>query len=216
MDVVKLRLSVAFLTLMGIFVLANCNTEDVEVPLPVESILSTQEVNMQWPTQPAMGIDPAKEYSAVLQTSKGEVHIDLFASEVPVTANNFVFLAREGYNDGVPVHRIVVGFMIQTGDPSGTGRGDPGYKFDDEPVTRDYLRGIVAMANSGPNTNGSQFFIMHQNYQLPKNYTIFGMVSKGLDVVDAIANTPVTYGPSGEPSKPLEDVVIISATINES
>ena len=103
-----------------------------------------------------------------------------------------MFLAREGFYDGVIFHRIIKGFMVQSGDPEGTGMGGPGYSFADEPVTRDYLPGTLAMANAGPNTNGSQFFIMHQEAGLPKNYTIFGIAVEGQDVVDALANTPVT------------------------
>jgi cyclophilin family peptidyl-prolyl cis-trans isomerase len=105
--------------------------------------------------------------------------------------------------------------MAQTGDPTGTGTGGPGYRFNDEPVKRKYTRGTLAMANAGPNTNGSQFFIMHQDYALQPNYTIFGQVTGGLDVLDKIANTPVTASPSGEPSVPTQDVRIQSVTIQE-
>src|SRR5262249_55323608 len=127
----------------------------------------------------------------------------------------FVCLAREGFYDNVKFHRIIKDFMIQTGDPTGTGTGSPGYRFADEPISRDYERGIVAMANSGPNTNGSQFFIMHGNRPLPKNYVIFGKVIDGLDVVDKIANTPVRPSPQGEPSVPTQDVRIVNVTIDE-
>jgi cyclophilin family peptidyl-prolyl cis-trans isomerase len=105
--------------------------------------------------------------------------------------------------------------MIQGGDPTGTGSGGPGYKFNDEPFNGEYTRGTVAMANAGPNTNGSQFFIMHSDYPLPKNYTIFGHVIKGIEVVDAIASDKVTMSPSGENSKPVDPTKILTATVSE-
>ena len=129
--------------------------------------------------------------------------------------NNFVFLANQHFYDGVKFHRIIKTFMSQTGDPTGTGAGGPGYRFADEPVTRKYLQGTLAMANAGPNTNGSQFFVMNQDYPLPPNYTIFGRVTAGLDVVDKIANTPVVAGPSGEQSSPTKNVTIQSIAIQE-
>lgn len=169
----------------------------------------------QYPAPPKMTIDKAKKYSATMHTNKGDLEISLFASEVPMTVNNFVFLARDGFYNGVKSHRIIKGFMIQSGDPKGDGTGGPGYRFADEPVTRKYVRGTLAMANAGPNTNGSQFFIMHQDYGLPPNYTIFGIVTKGLDVVDAIANTPVKVSRGGEMSTPTQNVVIDSIDITE-
>ena len=171
---------------------------------------------MQWDAPPAMSIDTAKQYHATLRTSFGDITVELYPREVPVTVNNFVFLARQGYYDGVAFHRIVRGFMVQGGDPTGTGRGGPGYRFADEQVTRDYVRGALAMANAGPDSNGSQFFIMHQDFALPKDYTIFGMVTAGLDVLDAIANSPVEIGPGGEQSLPVERIVIQSIDISES
>jgi cyclophilin family peptidyl-prolyl cis-trans isomerase len=162
-----------------------------------------------------MTIDRNKKYKAVMHTSKGDVTFELFASEVPITVNNFVFLARDGFYNGVKFHRIIYGFMIQSGDPLGTGLGGPGYSFADEPVTRNYTAGTLAMANSGPNTNGSQFFIMHKDYALPKSYTIFGSVVEGIDVVDAIANTPTVLGTDGAMSKPTETVLINSIDIFE-
>jgi cyclophilin family peptidyl-prolyl cis-trans isomerase len=168
----------------------------------------------QWASAPAMVVDPSKVYSATLHTSKGDITFDLLMSDAPKTVNNFVFLAREGYYDGSPFHRLIKGFMIQGGDPTGTGRGGPGYRFADERVSRRYERGIVAMANAGPNTNGSQFFICHgrNSESLPPSYTIFGKVSGGLDVVDAIADVPTT-GP--ERSTPSEKITINSVTITE-
>jgi len=170
---------------------------------------------MQWNAPPATTIDPSKRYFATMRTNKGVIEIELFPKETPNAVNNFVFLARQGFYDGTPFHRVIKGFMLQGGDPTGTGTGGPGYRFDDEPVTRDYLRGTLAMANAGPNTNGSQFFIMHQNYALPKSYIIFGQATDGLDIVDAIANTPVKSSASGEQSVPTEPLTIESVEIRE-
>src|SRR5437764_459606 len=138
-----------------------------------------------WDAPPAMAIDPGKGYSATLRTSEGELIVDLLAEEAPKTVNNFVFLAREGYYDGVPFHRVMKGFMVQTGDPTGTGTGGPGYRFADEPIRSDYEPGTLAMANAGPNTNGSQFFVVHgdQRGRLPKNYTIFGRLTSGMETL---------------------------------
>lgn len=174
----------------------------------------------QWETAPDMQIDTTKKYSAIITTSKGDLTVELLAGEAPKTVNNFVFLAREGFYDGVPFHRIIKDFMVQTGDPTGTGTGGPGYKFADEPVTRNYDRGIVAMANAGPNTNGSQFFIMTQNNTtLPKNYTIFGQIAasdvESIKTLDALANTPVEASANGEESKPTESVTIEKVVISE-
>ena len=141
----------------------------------------------QYSTSPAHTIDPAKSYEATVHTTAGALRMALLPDEAPATVNNFVFLARDGFYDGVIFHRVIQGFMIQGGDPTGTGRGGPGYSFDDEPVKRRYERGIVAMANAGPNTNGSQFFVMHGDNPLPPNYTIFGRLVDGEAVLDAIA-----------------------------
>ena len=169
-----------------------------------------------WTKPHDMTIDPAKTYTATVVTNKGEMTLELFSSEAPATVNNFVSLAKAGFYDGVNFHRVVKGFMIQGGDPTGTGSGGPGYKFKDEKVTRDYKRGIVAMANAGPNTNGSQFFIVHADAGLPKNYTIFGQVTAGLETVDAIASVGVTAGNGGERSKPTETITIESVEITEA
>ncbi len=170
----------------------------------------------QYTEAPAMEIDPAKTYTAVIETTKGTMTAELYAEEAPMTVNNFVALARDGFYDGVKFHRIVRDFMVQTGDPNGDGTGGPGYAFADEPVTRDYTRGTLAMANSGPNTNGSQFFIIHADYPLQKNYTIFGKVNSGLETLDAIANVPVELNPNmNEESMPTEDVRITKITIEE-
>ena len=159
---------------------------------------------------PPMSIDPQRNYAATLDTSAGKMTADLFADEAPATVNNFVYLARDDFYEGVIFHRVISGFMIQGGDPTGTGRGGPGYRFNDEPVKRRYERGILAMANAGPNTNGSQFFIMHADYGLPPNYTIFGRLTEGEDVLDAIANAP-----TGANDRPVEPVTINRVEISE-
>jgi cyclophilin family peptidyl-prolyl cis-trans isomerase len=163
---------------------------------------------------PDMEIDPAKRYSAEMDTSLGTMTIALDAATAPKTVNNFVFLARQGYYDGVIFHRIIQGFMCQGGDPDGTGRGGPGYKFEDElPKPGRYEIGSVAMANAGPNTNGSQFFIVSgpSGVRLPPQYSLFGKVVKGLDVVDEMEK--VATGPG---DRPLQDVVINKVTISEA
>ena len=169
----------------------------------------------QYSAPPSMSINPDSEISAIINTSSGQIKINFFPSDAPITVNNFVFLAKEGYYHDVIFHRVVEGFMIQGGDPTGTGMGGPGYTFPDEPVSRDYLRGTMAMANAGPNTNGSQFFIMHKNGGLPKNYTIFGEVVEGIDVVDTIANLEVSMSGSGEMSKPVNPTKILDIAIEE-
>ncbi|HZB95034.1 MAG TPA: peptidylprolyl isomerase [Herpetosiphonaceae bacterium] len=170
----------------------------------------------QYSAPPAMVIDPSKHYTATINTTKGTMKAELYANEAPLTVNNFVFLSRDGFYNGIKFHRIVKGFMVQTGDPRGDGTGGPGYEFKDEPVTRDYTRGTLAMANAGPNTNGSQFFIVQKDSPgLQKNYTIFGKLTEGFETLDAIANTPVGPAANGETSAPQEDVHITSITIGE-
>ena len=160
---------------------------------------------------PAMALEPGKRYTATIETSAGTMTAELFAEEAPNTVNNFVFLAREGFYDGVIFHRVIRGFMIQGGDPTGTGTGGPGYKFADEPVGRPYKRGTLAMANAGKNTNGSQFFVMHADYGLPPNYTIFGRLTVGEDVLDAIATTPTDSN-----DRPRAQMAISKVTISEA
>jgi peptidylprolyl isomerase len=168
----------------------------------------------QWNNPPEMVIDPSKRYTAKMETSMGELVIALDAVQAPKTVNNFVFLAREGYYDGVIFHRIIQGFMCQGGDPTGTGRGGPGYKFADElPKPRQYEIGSVAMANAGPNTNGSQFFIVSgpSGVGLPPQYSLFGKVVKGLEVLDQMEK--VKTGPG---DKPVQDLTINSVEITEA
>ena len=154
---------------------------------------------------------------AVIKTNKGTIRFELLESDAPKTTENFITLAERGYYDGIIFHRVIKGFMIQGGDPTGTGRGGEaakGGRFNDEinsssPVYKTgYKAGTVAMANAGPNTNGSQFFIMHADYGLPPSYTIFGRVTEGQDVVDAIATSP-----RDSSDRPKEDIKMESVTI---
>lgn len=159
---------------------------------------------------PEFSIDPKKKYTATIETTAGTMTAELFPDDAPMTVNNFVFLANDGYYQDVIFHRVIPGFMIQGGDPTGSGSGGPGYKFKDEPVKRKYSRGILAMANSGPHTNGSQFFVMHADYGLPPNYTIFGQLTSGEDVLDAIAGAA-----TGAQDRPKEPVKMTSVNVTE-
>ncbi len=143
----------------------------------------------QWNAPPEMQIDTHKTYKLMIETNRGSMELELYSEHAPKTVNNFVFLAKEGYYDGVVFHRVISNFMIQGGDPTGTGRGGPGYKFEDEVAGNPlkHERGVISMANAGPNTNGSQFFITHSpQSHLDGKHTVFGRVVTGLDVVDAI------------------------------
>ncbi len=166
----------------------------------------------QWSTPPAMQIDPKKKYKAHMETDKGTMVIELFADKTPVTVNNFVFLSREGFYDGVIFHRVIDNFMVQGGDPTGTGRGGPGYKFKDEfdSSLKHDKQGILSMANAGPGTNGSQFFITHgPTPHLNGKHTVFGQVVEGLDVLMSI--------PARDPGNVNAPAVkIIRVTIEES
>jgi peptidyl-prolyl cis-trans isomerase B (cyclophilin B) len=140
-----------------------------------------------WQSPPAMTIDTNKSYTATIETSRGRIVCELFTKDAPNTVNNFVFLAREGFYDGTTFHRVIENFMIQGGDPTGSGRGGPGYKFQDETNARKHERGTLSMANAGPNTNGSQFFITHvPTPWLDGKHTVFGRVQEGQDIVDKV------------------------------
>ena len=167
-------------------------------------------MSKQWNTAPSMQIDPKKKYKANMETDKGTMVIELFADKVPNTVNNFVFLAREGFYDGIMFHRVISNFMAQGGDPTGRGSGGPGYKFEDEfhPGLKHDKQGILSMANAGPNTNGSQFFITHiPTPHLDNKHTVFGQVVEGLDVLMAI--------PPRDPNNPSAPVVKINRVIIE-
>lgn len=166
----------------------------------------------QYDSAPDISIDLDKAYSAVIHTTAGDIAVEFYASDAPQTVNNFVFLATDGFYDDVIFHRVISGFMVQGGDPTGTGRGGPGYRFRDElgHSKSEYKRGTLAMANAGPNTNGSQFFIMHADYPLPNQYSIFGQVTEGMEVVDAIAAAA-----TGAQDRPVEPVTITGVDVTE-
>ncbi len=190
----------------------ECWTPDQRATAEAEEGEPEMAGQRQYRSMPAMTIDPSKRYTATLQTSKGSFDVEFFPEDAPITVNNFVCLARDGYYDNTPFHRIIAGFMFQGGDPTGTGRGGPGYQFQDEPIKRDYTAGTLAMANAGPNTNGSQFFVVAgpNGEALPKNYSIFGRVTTGIDVVQAIAGVP-----TGPGDRPVTRVAMERVTILE-
>lgn len=219
--------AVAFVLLVAYFVKPK-PAQAPEVPDvgTQEQGSETVPVGTMTPENPAAATAPVSDTTkktetntmttATIETTKGNIVIEFFPDDAPKTVENFLTLAKKKFYDGVIFHRVISGFMVQGGDPTGTGRGGPGYKFADElnPATesykRGYVRGTVAMANAGPNTNGSQFFIMHKDYPLPNNYTIFGRVIEGMDVVDAIAASPT------DPSdRPLTEIKMTAVTVSE-
>ena len=160
---------------------------------------------------PAMTIDTGKQYTAIIETEKGNLVIELFAGDVPVTVNNFVFLAREGLYDGTTFHRVIPGFMAQGGDPTGTGMGNPGYRFADEFTSHTHEAGTLSMANSGPDTNGCQFFITFTpQHGLDNKHSVFGRLIEGMDVLEKLAPRDPNQNPQFEGDK------IIRITIEES
>ena len=178
---------------------------------PFPALDGSAEPKQQFAEAPEMGIDPSKRYTATMETSMGTLVISLDAVNAPITVNNFVFLAAHHYYDGVVFHRIINGFVCQGGDPTGTGRGGPGYRFPDEPVKNRYQIGSLAMANAGPNTNGSQFFLISgpSGAGLPPQYNHFGKVVKGLEIVDQMQRVETDRS-----DRPHQDVVINSVTIS--
>ena len=207
--------------LLALITFISCSNESDTLNESVQLNANEQEGdvlnnNKVYDSMPDMNIDISKKYTAVIKTSMGDMSIEFFTEDAPVTVNNFINLSRDGYYDNVIFHRVISGFMIQGGDPSGTGHGEmgkyPGYKFEDELNNqRSYDKGILAMANAGPDTNGSQFFIMHVNYPLPYQYTIFGFVTDGLEVIDKIASVE-----TGDGDKPVNDVVIETVEVREN
>jgi len=152
------------------------------------NIPKTEGTKMENQFPGVLSSDKIQNKKAVVETSKGKIEFELYADKAPKTVSNFVYLAEKGFYNGLTFHRVVPGFVIQGGDPTGTGSGGPGYKFEDETVQGDYKAGTVAMANSGPNTNGSQFFICIEDQPtLPKQYNLFGQVTSGMDIVKNIA-----------------------------
>lgn len=224
------------LLLLSSFVLAGCQTnQNLPEAIPITNITPTQTIMNPSPTTSAsQSATPAgKKAYAILSTSKGEIKVELFSDKAPNTVANFIGLAtgdkewtdpRNGkkmshtslYANTV-FHRVINGFMIQGGDPTGTGMGGPGYRFDDEQTGEKYTRGTMAMANSGKNTNGSQFFIMHEDNQLPPAYTVFGRIpaddAASFKTLDALATVPVEMSDSGEQSKPKTPLSLKSVSI---
>lgn len=191
-------------------------TEPSKINPSISSAISGAPALSKEPGKPPpMIIDKTKKYTATLTTTAGAITIELFADKTPITVNNFVYLAKTNFYSNTIFHRVIKGFMIQGGDPKGNGTGGPDYKFDDEPFDGQYSRGTVAMANAGANTNGSQFFIMHQDYALPKNYVIFGKVTTGMETVDKIATAPVKPSAMGENSTPVDPVKVEKVEIVE-
>jgi peptidylprolyl isomerase len=184
----------------------------MSIPCPAADGSSERQTKFDGP--PPMCIDPAKSYTAEMVTSMGSLTIALDPIQAPNTVNSFVFLARYHYYDGIIFHRVIKDFVCQGGDPTGTGRGGPGYQFADElPKAGRYEIGSVAMANAGPNTNGSQFFLIsgNQGVRLPPQYALFGKIVKGLDVLEAMQSVDTDRS-----DRPKDDVIIQSVTITES
>ena len=180
-------------------------------PTPQASTTPSPQLK-SWSQPPAMAIDPTKSYEAIIKTEKGDIRIKLFADKAPVTVNNFVFLARQGFYDGVTFHRVIPGFMAQTGDPTGTGTGGPGYTFQDEfdPSLRHDSEGIVSMANAGPNTNGSQFFITYAPQpHLDDVHSVFGKVIEGMDVLRSLRERDPSKDPNAPPGDKILTIEIV-------
>jgi len=211
-NIINTLLAVGVVGLIGWVLIKPNPTATTQTTIEEPSPMPTSKANVKSAKQYEKAetvTKKGKSYSAIIKTTAGDITVEL-SKETPITTNNFVFLAKEKFYEGVIFHRVISGFMIQGGDPTGTGMGDPGYKFADEPFAGDYKKGTIAMANSGPNTNGSQFFIMHTDYPLPPNYTIFGKTTAGLDVVDKIATTK-----TGPNDRPVEAITIKSVEIIE-
>ena len=207
-------------SLIFLIVFLSCSSPPLVNENSVELVNENEGVNEMsdnkvYSEMPEMNIDVSKKYTALIKTNMGDMSVEFYTEDAPLTVNNFINLSRDGYYDNVIFHRVISGFMIQGGDPSGTGHGEmgkyPRYKFEDElDNQRAYKKGILAMANAGPDTNGSQFFIMHVDYPLPYQYTIFGIVTDGLDVIDKIASVE-----TGNGDRPVNDVIIETVEVIE-
>lgn len=205
------------LTMLSIFgiLLFGCSSSESKsqqtAPAGTTLAAGPTAESKQYSAPPAMQIDPNKKYTAIMETEKGTISIELFAKDAPKTVNNFVFLSREGFYNGTTFHRVIPGFMAQGGDPTGTGMGDPGYKFEDEISDRKHVTGALSMANSGANTNGSQFFICYApQSHLNGKHTVFGQVTKGMDVLNRLTARDPNKMPNFSGDK------IIKITIEES
>ena len=215
-EIVSVR-TLAFLAVA--LLLAGCGTSVASSPTPTPKPTPYREPGARWDHPPKMTIDRNAHYTATVVTSLGNFTITLEPKIAPITVNNFVFLARNRYYVNNQFTRVYRNFVIQTGDPTNTGTGGPGYAFQDEPVKEKYTLGTVAMANRGPDTNGSQFFIVvgAEAAKLPPNYTIFGHVTSGMSTVLAISVVPVQQNiATGELSQPVNPVVVKSITIHET
>lgn len=223
-----------FACLTAIALVAGCSSGGNETAPPTQPTAPAEKPASKEPAQPpgptgakkyekapAMQIDKSKSYQAKISTTMGDITVELFAKDAPIAVNNFVFLAKDKFYDGITFHRVIKDFMIQTGDPLGSGIGGPGYTFEDELNNgHKYEMGVVAMANAGPNTNGSQFFIGSgkdvEGLKNSPNYTIFGKVVGGMDVVQKIASTKVKKNPqTSEMSVPEQTIKINTITITE-
>lgn len=218
----------AALLLVALLAIAGCTAKQppssTEQPPKGAPSTETKEPQIkQWKEAPAMEIDPAKKYNATIKTSLGDMTFELWPEVAPKTVNNFAFLAKEKFYEGVIFHRIIQEFMVQTGDPTGTGRGTPGYRFNDEPVKSPYVKGTLAMANSGPNSQGSQFFICSgphcEGLNAQAAWTQFGKLIAGEDVLDKIAASEVVdveVAPGrNERSKPVNPPKILTVEVQE-
>jgi cyclophilin family peptidyl-prolyl cis-trans isomerase len=203
---------------LAIIILAlTANDKNLRVGNPYEKAEEiTKVTDKQSVIPPKVKLDITKRYRVILKTTEGDITIKVNPLDAIMASTNFVYLSKIGFYDNTIFHRVIKDFMIQGGDPLGNGTGGPGYTFNDEPIEGEYVRGTVAMANSGPNTNGSQFFIIVKDSpDLPKNYTIFGKVIDGMDVVDKIAAGEVTDNGAGEISKPVSPVSITGTEVIE-
>jgi len=179
-------------------------------PTPAPAPAPTPEPKT-YSSPPSMMIDTSKQYTAIIETEKGNLVLELFAKDVPETVNNFVFLANEGFYDGSTFHRVIPGFMVQGGDPTGTGMGNAGYKFDDEFTEHTHVVGTLSMANSGPNTNSCQFFITYTpQHGLDGKHTVFGQLIEGMDILEKLTPRDPNQNPQFEGDK------IIRITVEES
>lgn len=182
----QLKRMAGIIFLLSIFLATGCASQALQ---PTPSPVSKPKT---YSKPPPMVIDTSKQYTATIETDKGNLVLELFAKDVPKTVNNFVFLAREGFYDGSTFHRVIADFMAQGGDPTGTGRGNPGYQFEDEFTSHTHVAGALSMANAGPNTNGCQFFITYTpQHGLDGKHTVFGQLTEGMDVLKKVSNGTV-------------------------
>ena len=199
---VKRIVSLALIMLLMTLALVSCGEKAPE-PAPAPAAKPKT-----YSSPPAMAIDTGKQYKVIIETEKGKMVLELFAKDVPVTVNNFVFLAREGFYDGSTFHRVIPGFMVQGGDPTGTGMGTAGYRFDDEFTEHQHEAGTLSMANSGPNTNSAQFFITFApQHGLDGKHTVFGQLIEGMDVLEKLTPRDPSQNPQFEGDKILRIII---------